>query len=477
MNEAQAPAPKPSMSEVVLNAQQQAALESMQDWVARVKNTMSSKPYVLQGFAGTGKTTSVRQLLDKLDIPLSRIALVAPTNRAAKVLQNKTGLHCTTIHRLIYLTVAEELEFFRERLHMWESAANFTDLADLIIVSNETSLEDLFLDTGGGTEAEFQEFVESHRSTILKYEGVTLPQDPGARHSYFGQVKKEKIGEYKNEIQKLLQEELKVRKKEAKEVLGRYSLILVDEASMVNETVGADLVGYGVPTIFVGDPFQLPPVKAKPYWHNLKPGSILTKIERQKGEGAGIPLAGERIRNGQRIVANESVRLHPRNSLPAEAFARADQVICGTHKVRERLCRIIRQELGHTTAHPQEGEKVVATYNDRQLGIMNGEIYTVKRSELRGDGKITLMDLEDPYGHVVRNVTAWTDGFAGRAVTQYLPDHHGKFWWGYCITCHQSQGSEWGHVVVCNDWGGDHKDQWLYTAITRASKLCDLVGY
>jgi exodeoxyribonuclease-5 len=45
---------------------------------------------------------------------------------------------------------------------------------------------------------------------------------------------------------------------------------------------------------------------------------------------------------------------------------------------------------------------------------------------------------------------------------------------GYAITVHKSQGSEWGDVILRDDgfgsWEKDLRRQWLYTAITRASE-------
>ena len=51
---------------------------------------------------------------------------------------------------------------------------------------------------------------------------------------------------------------------------------------------------------------------------------------------------------------------------------------------------------------------------------------------------------------------------------------------GYAITGHKSQGSEWPVVVVVIDPSAGAKNvcgrEWLYTAISRASGLCVLVG-
>ena len=41
--------------------------------------------------------------------------------------------------------------------------------------------------------------------------------------------------------------------------------------------------------------------------------------------------------------------------------------------------------------------------------------------------------------------------------------------YGYAITCHKAQGSEWKKVLIDPQYNyGNH--QWLYTAVTRASE-------
>lgn len=460
-----------------LNPQQKAAVDDAVRWF---HSGNRKKPYVIQGYAGTGKTTLLRILLDRLRVQLSRAALCAPTNRAAKVLANKTGLYTQTVHKLIYVTLSEEINFQRERLRLWDEAKSFNQLGDALIVQSGQDLrseyENLLAQDGlAFDEQEFKKFCEERQDTILKFEGLELPADPLERQKIFETVKAQRILEHKTKIRDLMAEDLPVRKKEPEEIIEKYDLILVDEASMVNELQGKDIVSFGVPTILVGDPFQLPPVKAKAYWHDIKPQTVLTRIERQKGLGAGIPLAGEKLRRGGEISRNESLTIHPRNSLGDEAWKGTNQIIVGTHKTRERLCRFVRDKLGFTTPYPQEGEKIVSVFNDKKRGIMNGEIYTVRRSQLTRSGTVTRMDIEDPYGRLIANVDAWTRGFGGRSQTDYLDDQYGKFWWGYAITCHQSQGSEWKEIIVCDDWPGDGHDRWLYTAITRASHHCHLV--
>ena len=66
---------------------------------------LSEKPnptYLLQGYAGTGKTTLVTTLVKTLPMIGMRYQLMAPTGRAAKVLSGYTGKNASTIHRKIY---------------------------------------------------------------------------------------------------------------------------------------------------------------------------------------------------------------------------------------------------------------------------------------------------------------------------------------------------------------------------------------
>jgi len=62
----------------------------------------SNAIFVLKGYAGTGKTTVVKALVNVLPKLGKRTILMAPTGRAAKVLSSYTGLPAHTIHRKIY---------------------------------------------------------------------------------------------------------------------------------------------------------------------------------------------------------------------------------------------------------------------------------------------------------------------------------------------------------------------------------------
>jgi hypothetical protein len=60
------------------------------------------RAFIIRGAAGTGKTTLVRRLLPLLDGLRFSVELIAPTGRAAKMLQMRTGRPASTIHSRIY---------------------------------------------------------------------------------------------------------------------------------------------------------------------------------------------------------------------------------------------------------------------------------------------------------------------------------------------------------------------------------------
>ena len=123
------------MSEAfVFNDQQNDAMAKMGKWWNNASDTKN--PFILMGYAGTGKTTCLRESLDRLGVPIERVALVTPTNRAAKVASEKSGIKAHTIHSLLFRTTAEEVDHYLEVLHAWEQAKSFMQCPGVKIVSD-----------------------------------------------------------------------------------------------------------------------------------------------------------------------------------------------------------------------------------------------------------------------------------------------------------------------------------------------------
>ena len=67
-----------------------------------ILNINSDQIFVIKGYAGTGKTTIVRSLVESLPAVNGKTVLLAPTGRAAKVLSNYTKKQAFTLHKKIY---------------------------------------------------------------------------------------------------------------------------------------------------------------------------------------------------------------------------------------------------------------------------------------------------------------------------------------------------------------------------------------
>lgn len=101
-----------------------------------VRAALTEKVSILTGGPGTGKTTTVRAIIQLLKAKHKTFKLAAPTGRAAKRLSEATGEQAQTLHRLLEFKPFESKRFLRDRDNPLD--------ADLIIV-DETSMIDLLL--------------------------------------------------------------------------------------------------------------------------------------------------------------------------------------------------------------------------------------------------------------------------------------------------------------------------------------------
>lgn len=97
--------------------------------------------FILQGYAGTGKTTMVKHIVDYIS-QFRLVALMAPTGRAARVLSVKTGYDANTVHKTIYGTgslVSKEVKNIAETEFKLCFPINMTD-GRIVAVVDEASM-------------------------------------------------------------------------------------------------------------------------------------------------------------------------------------------------------------------------------------------------------------------------------------------------------------------------------------------------
>lgn len=259
------------------------------------------------------------------------------------------------------------------------------------------------------------------------------------------------------------------------------ALIIVDEYSMMTQGMVDDLRQLAVKILYLGDPAQLPPVGTE---NNLEPDYFLTEIHRQALDSPILRAATD-VRNGVRLTYHqeEGFRYGPKEDFFWDDYNNADQVITGRNINRTTLNNKFRDKLGFNSPYPMISDKIVCLKNDHEIGIMNGMIgYSLNdANESWGDDATFFIDFESE-GQKFLGLDAWPNRFKNPKAQpeQWEMKELQHFDYGYAITCHKAQGSEWDNVMIFDDGFQinvpEMRRRWLYTAITRASKNISIVS-
>lgn len=263
------------------------------------------------------------------------------------------------------------------------------------------------------------------------------------------------------------------------------SLIIIDECSMVDEGIGRDLLSFGVPVLVLGDPAQLPPVKGGGYFTNHEPDIMLTEIHRQ-AEGNPIVKLATDIREGRDLDYgryDESLVIR-KEDLKSEMVTEADQVLVGKNITRSRYNARLRELLKLEGQFPVIGDRLVCLRNDHKAKIFNGGLFNVVavKTHLRtvypGFIMLDVASEDFPWRKQIE-VKVKEEFFTGNIANVDWRELRGshQFDYGYALTVHKSQGSQWPDITLFDESRAFRDDwrRWLYTGITRASERITIV--
>lgn len=250
-------------------------------------------------------------------------------------------------------------------------------------------------------------------------------------------------------------------------------VVFVDEYSMVNTRLHDDLMDKDFLLVCVGDYGQLPPIGGDPGVIN-NPTFTLDKIFRQ-ADGNDIIDFAHMVRNGEDWQGRDwqNVELLYTDLDQLVEGHDADQFICGMNDTRVGMNKRIREKMGFNERGISKNDRIICLKNSREYGVFNGQQFTIKKTGSKIEQRQSFhAEVLDDVGQIL-DIEISTLGFNQRAVKNKdeIPSDQILADFGYCITCHKSQGSQWDDVIVINEeckaW--DNK-RWLYTAATRPSK-------
>ncbi len=258
----------------------------------------------------------------------------------------------------------------------------------------------------------------------------------------------------------------------------KADLIVIDECSMVDEELGRDLLSFGKPVLVLGDPAQLPPVKGGGFFTEGEPDFMLTEIHRQAADNPIIRLSMAIREGGEFDEQHEDCRVIARKDVSTDEILAADQVLVGANKTRKRYNDRLRELQNYTDTTPEAGEKLVCLRNNKKKGLLNGGVWTVGRRMSPRGNRVRFSVVPEEGGKPVTVSVPrgfFMDGPESVPWTQRKSAD--EFDFGYALTVHKAQGSQWDDVVLFDEsyMFREHANRWLYTGVTRAAKRLTLV--
>ena len=265
----------------------------------------------------------------------------------------------------------------------------------------------------------------------------------------------------------------------------KAELIIIDECSMVDAELGRDLLSFGVPVLVLGDPAQLPPIQGGGFFTEAEPDAMLTEVHRQAQDDPIVRLSmairgGERIEPG-RYGETEVLR---KGDLDPERVLNADQVLVGRNTTRRSYNARMRERRGFEDEMPSAGDKLVCLRNNRKKGLFNGSLWIVKdRGGRKGGAKAGVITMrllpDDETATRGVKVSVRPECFSGgiEKVEWQRRKPYDEFDYGYVLTVHKAQGSQWDDVVLFDESFAfpEGRERWLYTGVTRAAKKLTVV--
>jgi exodeoxyribonuclease-5 len=124
-------------------------------------------------------------------------------------------------------------------------------------------------------------------------------------------------------------------------------------------------------------------------------------------------------------------------------------MICGFNKTRRRINQQVRRMLGIEGQLVAPGEKLIRLRNNKSWNIFNGQ--QVKVLNIAREGRRTIdLEVETDDGRCFM-LPCLREQFGREPIKEFREKGVALMDYGYCLTAHKAQGSEWNEVLVLEE--------------------------
>ncbi len=437
------------------------ALYKMADYIV---TGMWRDVFVLNGYAGTGKTSVIAALIKALAHFKIKSVVLAPTGRAAKVAGGMSQKQASTIHRRIYhMVTTSEGSTIKLSANRDQNTVFIVDEASLITDSSRGSLlRDLirYVYSGQGCKM------------ILVGDTAQLPpvgqSDSPAMN--LERLKQLGLAPFSHTL------DVPVRQAAESGILYNATIVRrILERLQNGESSG---VGEGqLPIKLEGFP-DIRPVSSMDLadelstsWSTVSPEETLI-VTRSNGRANRfnqairnmVMYAEEPLQQGDRLVIAKNDYYWGRQNKMKTFLANGETV---TVKWVGKPEKAYGRWFVDTELSLADGQELSAKIMLRSL-MADGP--AIPKAEMEHFFQLVINE-EEGVGPNEKIMAAMENPYYNAIQAKYA----------YCVTCHKAQGGQWKHVYI--DMGGIPAEamgidfyRWLYTAITRATEKVFLLG-
>lgn len=445
---------------------QKKIIESLADYIS---DDDLSKIFLLNGYAGTGKTTLISALVAALKELGMRSILLAPTGRAAKVLSRYSGEKALTIHKQIYRekTNASYESKFSLNINRNKGAIFVVDEASMLsagsgfeqnIFGSGSLLEDLISYVRRGSNCRL----------ILVGDGAQLPP---VGEEYSPALNVDEMSQYGDVVYELMDEV--VRQSQTSGILFNATLVRCMLERNIIEVPRFEMKFEDVQAVQGGEFLELLQDCYDRYGRDET--IVITRSNKRanrynEGIRRNVLFAEEELESGDMlmVVKNNYYYTERLEDCPMSFIANGDTA---------RLERLRREEelygFRFATAQLSFGD-----YDDTEIEckILLDTLKSESPSLTREESQKLFYEVEQDYTDTASKIKR----FKQIRENPYFNALQIKF--SYAVTCHKAQGGQWKAVFIDRCLFGDEpmtRDmlRWLYTAITRATERVYFVNF